>query len=115
MVWWGKQGDKPSENPYWKLVNEDFKQLPHPDKKMRAAGLEGRVFPAVGNHEVWNDSDVEGLLTSFPYLKKFGVSDKQLIYKFDFESVRFNLYGPANTTTAIPPAGEEPGPHTKSK
>ena len=81
LVWWGKQGNKPSENPYWKLVNEDvLKQLPHPDKEMRAAGLDGRVFPAVGNHEVWDDSDVEGLLQSFPYLKKFGVTDKQLIY-----------------------------------
>jgi hypothetical protein len=90
LVWWGKQGNKPSENPYWKLVNEDvLKQLPHPDKEMRAAGLDGRVFPAVGNHEVWDDSDVEGLLQSFPYLKKFGVTDKQLIYKFDFDGVRF--------------------------
>ena len=56
---------------------------------MRAAGLPGRVFPAVGNHEVWDDSDVEGLLSAFPYLKKFGVSDKQLIYKFDFGGARF--------------------------
>ena len=30
-----------------------------------------------------------GLLALFPYLKKFGVSDKQLIYKFDYEGVRF--------------------------
>jgi hypothetical protein len=28
-------------------------------------------------------------LASFPYLSKFGVSDKQLIYKFDFQGVRF--------------------------
>jgi len=90
LVWWGKQGGKPSDNPYWKLVNEDvLKQLPDPDQQMRAAGLDGRVFPAVGNHEVWGDSDVEGLLASFPYLKKFGVSDKQLIYKFDYNDVRF--------------------------
>ncbi|HME73114.1 MAG TPA: hypothetical protein VKM54_25085 [Myxococcota bacterium] len=90
LVCWGKQGGKPSDNPYWKLVNEDvLKQLLHPDKKMRAAGLDGRVFPAVGNHEVWGDSDVEGLLASFPYLKKFGVSDKQLTYKFDYNGVRF--------------------------
>jgi Calcineurin-like phosphoesterase len=90
LVWWGKQGGKPSDNPYWKLVNEDvLKQLPHPDTEMREAGLDGRVFPAVGNHEVWDDSDVEGLLASFPYLKKFGVSDKQLIYKFDYNGVRF--------------------------
>src|SRR5271163_1709296 len=90
LVWWGKQGDKSSENPYWKLVNEDvLKQLPHPDKHMKDAGLDGRVFPAVGNHEVWDDSDVEGLLAAFPYLKKFGVSDKQLTYKFDFGGARF--------------------------
>jgi len=90
LVWWGKQGPKPSDNPYWKLVNEDvLKQLPAPDDQMRSAGLPGRVFPAVGNHEVWDDSDVEGLLSVFPYLKKFGVSDKQLIYKFDFNGARF--------------------------
>jgi Calcineurin-like phosphoesterase len=90
MVWWGKQGTKPSDNPYWKLVNEEvLKQLPQPDGAMLDAGLPGRVFPAVGNHEVWNDSDVEGLLTAFPYLKRFGVSDQQLTYKFDFDGARF--------------------------
>jgi hypothetical protein len=90
LVWWGKQGGKPSDNPYWKLVNEDvLKHLPKPDREMERAGLPGRVFPAVGNHEVWEDSDVEGLLAAFPYLTKFGVSDKQLIYKFDYEGVRF--------------------------
>jgi len=90
MVFWGKQADKPSENPYWKLVNEEvLQQLPPPDQQMKQAGLEGRVFPAVGNHEVWDDSDVEGLLAAFPYLKKFGVSDKRLLYTFDFAGVRF--------------------------
>jgi Calcineurin-like phosphoesterase len=90
MVWWGNQGKKPSDNPYWKLVNEDvIRQLPRPDKQLRDAGLDGRVFPAVGNHEVWADSDVEGLLSAFPYLKKMGVSDKKLIYKFDYQGARF--------------------------
>ena len=90
LVWWGKQGNKPSDNPYWKLVNEDvLKHLPPPDKHMKKAGLHGRMFPAVGNHEVWEDSDVEGLLSAFPYLKKLGVSDKQLTYRFDYNGVRF--------------------------
>lgn len=90
MVWWGKQGSTPSKNPYWTLVYDDvLKQLPAPDNQMQAAGLPGRVFPAVGNHEVWDDSDVQGLLSAFPYLKKFGVSDKQLIYKFEFSGARF--------------------------
>jgi len=90
LVWWGKQGVKPSENPYWTLVyKEVLDQLPAPDQRMAAAGLPGRVFPAVGNHEVWDDTDVQGLLAAFPYLKKFGVTDKQLIYKFDYEGARF--------------------------
>ncbi len=90
LVWWGRQGNKPSDNQYWKLVNEDvLKKLPPPDNQMRAAGLPGRVFPAVGNHEVWGDPDVEGLLSVFPYLKKLGVSDKQLTYKFDYNGARF--------------------------
>jgi len=90
MVWWGKQGAKPSENPYWTLVYKDvLDQMPPPDDEMKAAGLPGRIFPCVGNHEVWNDSDVQGLLAAFPYLNKFGVTDKNLIYKFDFNGVRF--------------------------
>ena len=90
LVWWGRQGGKPSDNPYWTLVDKDvLNQLPPPDDEMKKAGLDGRVFPAVGNHEVWSDSDVEGLLASFPYLTKLGVSDKQLIYKFDLHGARF--------------------------
>ncbi|MGA3210708.1 MAG: hypothetical protein ABSD20_05325 [Terriglobales bacterium] len=90
LIWWAKQGDKPSDSPYWKLVNDDvLKQLPPPDKHMKGAGLEGRVFPAVGNHEVWGDTDVEGLLTIFPYLKQLGVSKDKLTYKFDYDGVRF--------------------------
>jgi len=90
IVWWGKQGNPPSKNPYWKLVDEEVLQkLPPPDEKMVAAGLPGRIFPAVGNHEIWDDSDVEGLLSAFPYLKKFGVSNKRLIYKIDYQDTRF--------------------------
>jgi predicted phosphodiesterase len=89
-VWWGEQGNKPSENPYWTRVNDDLmKQLPPPDKHLTDSGLDGRVFPAAGNHEVWEDPNAEGFLTTFPYLKKLGVSDKRLIYKFDYDGVRF--------------------------
>ena len=90
LVWWGLQASTPSDNPYWKLMDVDLlKQLPPPDDQMRAAGLGGRVFPAVGNHEVWGDAGAEGLLSAFPYLKQLGVSDKQLIYKFDYNGARF--------------------------
>ena len=86
LVWWGKQGNKPSDSPYWKLVNHEvLSQLPPPDKADEGRrDWHGRVFPAVGNHEVWGDTDVEGLLTFFPYLKKLGVTNKDLIYKFDY-------------------------------
>ena len=56
---------------------------------MRAAGLEGRWFMGVGNHEVWGDPKIEGVLNAVPYLKKFGVTPENLIYKFDFKGVRF--------------------------
>jgi hypothetical protein len=116
LVWWGRQGNKPSDNPYWSLVNEDvLKKLPPPDDQMQAAGLPGRVFPAVGNHEVWNDSDVEGLLSAFPYLKQFGVTDKQLTYKFDLTAPVSSSCGPANMTIASPRLGVPPVPHTKSR
>jgi hypothetical protein len=90
MVWWGTQGRTVADSPYWSLVNDEvLKRLPTPDAKMRAAGLEGRVFTAVGNHEVWGDPDIEGVLSAFPYLKKLGLSSDRMIYKYDFDGVRF--------------------------
>ena len=56
---------------------------------MLAAGLEGRWFIGVGNHEVWGDPNIEGVLSAVPYLKKLGVTPERLIYKFDFKDVRF--------------------------
>ena len=47
------------------------------------------MFPAVGNHEVWDDPKIEGVLSAVPYLKKLGLSADQLIYKFDFNGARF--------------------------
>ena len=56
VVWWGNQGRTVADSPYWKRVNDTMlKQLPPPDSEMRAAGLEGRWFMGVGNHEVWGD------------------------------------------------------------
>jgi hypothetical protein len=90
LVWWGLQGSKPSENPYWKLFRKEIlNRLPAPDRDMRDAGLDGRFFLGVGNHETWRDSSMEGMLTTMPYLKKFGVTPDNLIYKFDFDGVRF--------------------------
>ncbi|HET6324189.1 MAG TPA: hypothetical protein VFG04_05775, partial [Planctomycetaceae bacterium] len=50
-------------SPYWKRVNDTMlKKLPAPDDEMRAAGLDGRFFMSVGNHEVWADPKIEGVL-----------------------------------------------------
>jgi hypothetical protein len=90
VVWWGNQGLSVEDSPYWKRVNDTMlKQLPPPDDEMRAAGLDGRWFIGVGNHEVWGDPTIEGTLSAVPYLKNFGVTPERLIYKFDFQNVRF--------------------------
>ena len=90
VVWWGNQGLSINDSPYWKrLYDTMLKPLPPPDDEMRAAGLEGRWFLSVGNHEVWGDPKIEGTLAAVPYLKNFGVTSERLIYKFDFKDVRF--------------------------
>jgi hypothetical protein len=90
IVWWGNQGRTVFDSPYWKRVDQTLlSQLPAPDAAMRAAGLAGRWFPAVGNHEVWGDPKIEGVLSAVPYLKQFGISADQLTYKFDYNGARF--------------------------
>ena len=90
VVWWGNQGLTVTDSPYWKRVNDTMlKQLPPADSKMRAAGLDGRWLMSVGNHEVWGDPKIEGVLSAVPYLKKLGVTPDRLIYKFDFDGARF--------------------------
>src|SRR5260370_8680852 len=89
-VWWGNQGLTVSDSPYWKRVNDTMlKKLPAPDDEMRAAGLDGRFFMSVGNREVCADPKIEGVLSAVPYLKKFGVTPENLIYKFDFNRTPF--------------------------
>ena len=90
VVWWGGQGRTIEDSPYWKRMNDLlFSKLPAPDDELLAAGLEGRYFPAVGNHEVWDDPKIEGVLSAAPYLAKLGVSSERLIYTFDFNDTRF--------------------------
>jgi hypothetical protein len=89
-VWWGNQGRTVLDSPYWKRVDKTLlSQLPAPDASMRAAGLEGRYLPSIGNHEVWGDPKIDGVLSAVPYMKKLGVSADRLTYKFDFEGSRF--------------------------
>lgn len=90
LVWWGHQGVTVFDSPYWKRVNETMlSQLPPPSASMRAAGLDGRWFGSIGNHEVWGDPKLDGVLSAVPYLRNFGVSANQLVYKFDYGGARF--------------------------
>jgi predicted phosphohydrolase len=90
LVWWGNQGRTVADSPYWKRLNDTMlKLLPAADAEMRAAGLDARWFVSPGNHEVWGDPKIEGVLNAVPWLKKFGVTPENLIYKFDFKGVRF--------------------------
>jgi hypothetical protein len=90
VVWWGNQGRTVADSPYWQRVNRTMlERLPPPDDEMRAAGLGGRWFLGVGNHEVWGDPKIDGVLSTVPYLKQLGVTPENLIYKFDFNGARF--------------------------
>lgn len=82
----GYYGTDPATSIYWR----DFKErlldrLP----KGAPAGLYGRFFPAVGNHETWLDADMRGLLTTVPYLTRLDVSSDRHIYFFDYSGSRF--------------------------
>src|SRR4029078_400724 len=71
LVWWGNQGRTIKDSPYWKRFNDVvLSKLPAPDQEMKTAGLDGRFFLSVGNHEVWGDPKIEGVLSTAPYLKK---------------------------------------------
>jgi hypothetical protein len=103
VVWWGNQGRTVTDSPYWQRVNDNMlKLLPPPDSEMRAAGLEGRWFVGLGNHEVQGDPKIEGLLSTVPYLRKLGVTPDNLIYKFDFKGARFIFLWSGKTDKGSP-------------
>lgn len=105
VVWWGYQGKTLEESPYWQRMNNlVLSRLPAPDADMLAAGLEGRYNPTIGNHEVLDDPQIEGVLSSAPYLAKLGVSAENLIYTFDFHDTRF-IYLWTGKTDRFAPSG----------
>lgn len=90
VVWWGFQGKTLEDSPYWQRMNDMLlSRLPAPDGDLTEAGLNGRYFPAIGNHEVWDDPSIEGVLSATPYLKDLGVTADNMIYTYDFNGVRF--------------------------
>jgi hypothetical protein len=116
LVWWGNQGRTVSDSPYWKRMDElMLSQLPTPDNDMLAAGLDGRYFIGIGNHEVWGDPKIEGVLSSLPHLKKLGVTPERLIYKFDFKAFASSFFGAGDTTIARRRDGTAIGRSTRNR
>ena len=73
----GSQGHSLS-SPYWALMqNRLFMHLPK------------RVFAVVGNHETWDDENIEGMMATMPWLKDTGFRVNNRIYSFDKKNNRF--------------------------
>jgi len=83
----GYQGQRLAESPYWQLFDDELlSRLPPPDTVL---GLPGRLLAAVGNHETWEDENINGMLTALPWLKKLGLSEDRRIYSVPFRNCRF--------------------------
>lgn len=86
MTYFGYQGKSRDESPYWRDFYERFLlKLPAGGPE----GLPGRFFPAPGNHETCLDENLEGLLSTVPYLLQMGFSIERRVYKFDYGECRF--------------------------
>ena len=86
MTYFGYQGKSRDKSPYWRDFYERFlSKLPAGGPE----GLPGRFFPAPGNHETWLDENLEGLLSTVPYLPQMGFTAEHRVYKFDYGGCRF--------------------------
>lgn len=112
----GLEGHSIKDSPYWKRVSDLLlKPLPPPDAEMQKNNLFGRFFVAVGNHEMWGDPKLEGVLNAMPYLKKLGFSGDRPIYSYDFRGARFiflwtgpfDYHEPSEWESTNPPYAEQ--------
>lgn len=86
MTYFGFFGTSRDDSPFWKDFHERFlSKLPGSTPE----GLPGRFFPAPGNHETWLDENLDGLLSTVPYLSEMGFTLENRVYMFDFEGCRF--------------------------
>ena len=86
MTYFGIFGISRDDSPFWCDLYERFlAKLPESNPE----GLPGRFFPAPGNHETWLDEDLDGLLSTVPYLSEMGFTIENRVYMFDYEGCRF--------------------------
>jgi hypothetical protein len=87
VVVWGGQGASLMASPYWqRFKSELLDRLPPVTPKL---GLPGRLFLALGNHELYDDPGVIGAVTTLPGLAKLGFSSQRRIYSFTHKGCRF--------------------------
>ncbi len=86
MTYFGFFGTSRDDSPFWSDLDERFlAKLPESNPE----GLPGRYFPASGNHETWLDENLDGLLSTVPYLSEMGFTIENRVYMFDYEGCRF--------------------------
>ena len=87
MIYWDKQGSGFAENEFYQDVYDHFiSLLTPPDPK---TGLVSRIWPVIGNHEVWGDNAAVAFLEVFPQLKEVGVTREKRDYSFAYNGCRF--------------------------
>ena len=90
VVWWGNQGRTIADSPYWKRVNDTmFQSSRLQTTRCARPGWRGGVSWAWAITRCGRIPKIEGVLDAVPYLRKFGVTPENLIYKFDLHGVRF--------------------------
>ena len=90
LVWWGKQGNKPSDEPVLEAGERGrIEEVAAPGRSDAGRRVAGPRFPRRRQSRSVGRLRRRRFVECLPYLKQFGVSDKQLIYKFDFNGARF--------------------------
>ena len=83
---------------------------------MRAAGLDGRWFMGVGNHEVWADPKIEGVLSAPCRISGSSASRRKTSSTSSTSRARASsTCGAASTITGRPRNGTLIGPNTTSR
>ena len=83
----GYQGTTRDESPYWQLFEKELiARLPPADSQLH---LHGRVFAAVGNHDTLGDDDLQGFLTTMPWLADLGMTSQNRVYAFPYRNCWF--------------------------
>ncbi len=87
VVVWGGQGNTLGTSPYWQRFKlQLLDKLP---PVTPALGLPCRLLLAIGNHELYGDPDINGIITTLPCMQKLGFSRKKRIYSFVHKGCRF--------------------------